>query len=210
MKYTHILKLATLILLPLFSCQQEQNKEVEKKIIIRKEFKQSKDDGLYKQFGNDVVEVKVKDFNTKGENVSITAEVKNAEGTSLRTIELPKEKLLAILNAQNEIDIESVANSEQFLWKTQEGTEEELEHGVFLSEEYEEEMSAIIKKEYGQDIKSINSINVDIENNEATINAEVLLSDGQVVQKTIKKKTEEMTGGEDEVVKVKMIQIEGK
>ncbi|NLR90732.1 hypothetical protein [Flammeovirga agarivorans] len=210
MKYTHILKLATLILLPLFSCQQEQNKEVEKKIIIRKEFKQSKDDGLYKQFGNDVVEVKVKDFITKGENVSITAEVKNAEGTSLRTIELPKEKLLAILNAQNEIDIESVANSEQFLWKTQEGTEEELEHGVFLSEEYEEEMSAIIKKEYGQGIKSINSINVDIENNEATINAEVLLSDGQVVQKTIKKKTEEMTGGEDEVVKVKMIQIEGK
>ncbi|OHX66076.1 hypothetical protein [Flammeovirga pacifica] len=206
----HIRIISTLLfsITLLFSCDQK----VEKRVMIKKELNSSQDDLLLKNFGDDAVEIKVKDISVNDNNFEITADVTNNDGIKQeKTIELTKDVFMATMDQHTHKTIEFSDEENTFTWQSDEGEEFTPKKGMFISDDgFEKEISEEIEKEYGQPIKNIKTIDVNIENKDVVIKADVILEDGKEVKKTIIKVLDKDFGSEEENVKVKMIQIEGK
>ncbi|ANQ49135.1 hypothetical protein MY04_1761 [Flammeovirga sp. MY04] len=194
------------------SCQEKSEKKVEKHIVIKKDVDVQKSEKMLEAFGADIVDYEIKDININDDQFEVTASITNKEGKKEeKTITLAKEVFVKAMNSASNTTINVSDEENTFTWKSDEGEEISPKKGMFISDEgFEKEISEEIEKEHGQNIKNIKTIDVQIENQDVVIKADVILEDGKEVQKTIKKELDENFGAEEKDVKVQVIKIEGK
>ncbi|MBB3698002.1 hypothetical protein KMW28_07380 [Flammeovirga yaeyamensis] len=194
------------------SCQEKSEKKVEKHIVIKKDVDVQKSEKMLEAFGADIVDYEIKDININDDQFEVTASITNKEGKKEeKTITLAKEDFVKAMNSASNTTINLSDEENTFTWKSDDGEEISPKKGMFISDEgFEKEISEEIEKEHGQNIKNIKTIDVQIENQDVVIKADVILEDGKEVQKTIKKELDENFGAEEKDVKVQVIKIEGK
>ncbi|MBB6459583.1 hypothetical protein [Flammeovirga kamogawensis] len=207
------------------SCQSIDIKDDEKIVIDHKSnniplfFPNLKD-----RFGDDALDIKQVDVKSNNDGIIINADIilKNGKIEN-RTIKLSPEEMEKVVNR--------LTTSQNFQWADNiEGNinielsdnngrqhrvikyEKSIDETSLPSDEhlYREEIEDAIQKDYHQSIKTINNMNVEINNELTKITADVTLADGKTVKQVINKSTDHELHDVDEEMKVKMIMIEDK